>query len=668
MAESGEIHQIEYRWQDRKDLVPIASSMPPGTRQSWNAQITSWVRHPDTDVTAESVRYQSLPDGQAVLAWRYRDPQAAKRDDGIHGRPIVSRVLIADQGVLTPDIAIVLCRDGLPQAAGPRPGDVTSGAELLPLSARELRRMAEARAATMDGEAAVDPGLARLLAAAFAVPGLPLAIQLRLPDICLPPGNGPQPRLLWGMWRIGRPLLGDDGRGWSFSTFEAPLGDSDPALLPDIVFRLDQPVQHAPARARAERRVSPYDRGSAGALGRHPEMIAWLVDEYRTRGGESLGGMLAECGQGAPLAERLDVLYHRLRAGRPLLRKAAGEREQHQDSTAESPHDEPPYEQQRSQDPGPPDRGELSEQDKLPEQDERAEQERHEDRGEAREAYRPQELERTAPAEAQYPAPQYAPTSYHTPMFDPPPYKSPQYPPVAAPAGRHHASPHHASPHHDEASPVSAFDPAAAESPPRSWPPEQPGRDRSAVQPPRREPAFEPHPRHRLATASELLSQLATASAHQEFESLLQRIRRPSVQFEDADRRQACRDMQDHQWFIPDLVRHGHVQCEEEVAEILRAILFPDVTLVQVRRQVAGWIVEAGEQEIRPLIRALLLAPEDDDARRQMRSLLRSALAVRVIVHYECEDLWPSEPEPLENDQSASGNSGFRRFFRGGRD
>jgi hypothetical protein len=661
MAESGEVHQIEYRWQDRKDLVPIASSMPPGTRQSWNAQITSWVRHPDADVTAESVRYQSLPDGQAVLAWRYRDPQAAKRDDGIHGRPIVSRVLIAGQGVLTPDIAIVLCRDGLPQAAGPRPGEVTSGDELRPLPADELRRVAEARAATMDGEAAVDPGLARLLAVAFAAPVTPLAIQLRLPDICDPPGGGPQPRLLWGMWRIGRPLLGDDGRGWSFSTFEAPLGDSDPALLPDLVFRLDQPVHHAPARAREERRVSPYDRGAIAALGPHPEMFAWLVEEYKARGGESLGGMLAECAQGAPLAERLDVLYRRLGAGRPQLRKAAGDREQYQDSTAESRQDEPPHEQRRSQDPGP-DRDELPEQDKLPDQDEAA-QEQYEDRGAAREAGRPRELERRLPAEVQYSAPQYTPTVYHTPMFDSSSYKSPPDPPVAAPAGRHHASPHH-----DETTQVPAFDPAAPASPAGSWPPEQPGRDRSADQPPRREPAFEPRPRHRLATASELVGQLATASAQEEFESALQRLCRPPVQFGDADRRQACRDMQERQWFIPDLVHHGHARCEEDLAGIFRAILFPDWALVQVKRQVAGWIMAADEQEIRPLIRALLLAPADDDTRKQMRSVFRFALAVRVIEYYGCEDLWPSEPEQPESEQSPSGNSGLRRFFRGGRE
>ena len=126
MTEPNEIHQIEYRWEQQQDLVPIASSMSQHAKQSWNALISSWVRHPDAEVTPESVRYHLLPDGRAVLAWRYRDPEAAKRADGTHGRPIVSRVFVAQSGLLTPDVAIALCRTGLPPSAGPRAGEVAA--------------------------------------------------------------------------------------------------------------------------------------------------------------------------------------------------------------------------------------------------------------------------------------------------------------------------------------------------------------------------------------------------------------------------------------------------------------------------------------------------------------------------------------------------------------
>ena len=119
MASPREIQQIEYRWERQQDLVPVASSMSPGTEQSWNSLIYSWVRHPDTDVTSESVRYQVLPDDRAVLVWRFRDSRAAKQEDGHHGRPLVSRVFVAQPGLLTPDLAISLCRTGLPRIGRP---------------------------------------------------------------------------------------------------------------------------------------------------------------------------------------------------------------------------------------------------------------------------------------------------------------------------------------------------------------------------------------------------------------------------------------------------------------------------------------------------------------------------------------------------------------------
>jgi hypothetical protein len=81
----------------------------------------------------------------------------------------------------------------------------------------------------------------------------------------------------------------------------------------------------------------------------------------------------------------------------------------------------------------------------------------------------------------------------------------------------------------------------------------------------------------------------------------------------------------------------------------------------------AQWILEAGpEHTTRTLIRALLLAPPGDDARRRMRSLLRPALAVRLIVDYDSTDLWPSEPDRRESDSGGSATPGLRRFLRGG--
>ncbi len=650
MTQPHEIHQIEYRWEHQQDLVPIASSMSPHEKQGWNALITSWVRHPDAEVTPESVRYQLLPDGRAVLAWRYRDPEVAKREDGTHGRPIVSRVFVAQQDLLTPDIAIVLCRTGMPESAGPRPGEVVHGDVLPWLAVQELRNLAEIWAETMDREAAIDSGLAELLTVTLAEPELPLAIQLRSPYLCEPPGSGPQPRLLWGMWRIGRPLLGDDGRGWSFSTFEAPLGDSDPARLPDIVFRLDQPFHHAPARARTERRVSPYNPGTPASLERYPEMAAWLVEEYRIRGGESLGGKLAECGPGASRGERFDTAYDWLRAVRRLPPMGAADWEQSLAGSTASGEPEPQPDQRPRMG------SETRELDEQPERYELAGQDGYGDRDEAGPAFVLREPEQEAPAEPRDARRRYGLTEYQPLSSDPVKYTLAGYYAAQAAAGRQPAASPPANPPADEEPPPSVF----------GRPGEVLETEPGARQVP--QPEFRPRSdvRH-VSTVSELLRMLTTAGDVQEFESVLQRIRTPSVEFSQSDRRQAFREMQGNSWYIPYLLHYDYLPCEDELAAIFRKILLPDIGLEQVQRQMAQWILEAGpEHTTRTLIRALLLAPPGDDARRRMRSLLRPALAVRLIVDYDSTDLWPSEPDRRESDSGGSATPGLRRFLRGG--
>jgi hypothetical protein len=315
MTSPDAVEQIEYRWENQRDLVPVASSMPPSPLQGWNALIHTWVRHPDNDVTTESVRYQQFPDGRAVLVWRYRDARAAKRADG-SGRPLVSRAFVAQPGLLTPDVAIVLSRAGLPERAGQRPVEVPVGSKLPPVSAKELRGLAGAQAEAMDSKAAREPGLAPLLAVALAQPDVPLAILLAPPYMCGPLKDALQPTLLWGLWRIGKRLLGDDGRGWSFSTFEAPLGDSDPSKLPGIVFRVDETMKHAPARPRTERRVRPRDPSASAALAHYPELPVLLVEQYKARGGEELDALIQEWSQGASFGYRLAAVHAELKGSR----------------------------------------------------------------------------------------------------------------------------------------------------------------------------------------------------------------------------------------------------------------------------------------------------------------------------------------------------------------
>jgi hypothetical protein len=289
----------------------VASSMSPESTRGWDIRMRAWVRHPPVDAPSQSVCYQVLPPNGAVaaLGWRSRQQQAGHEG----ARPHVSRVLIGNTGLLTPGVAIALCRMGLPAQAGERPGQVAAGAELPTVGASELVALASGAVEWLDREAqdtAADDGLTEVIAAAIADPGAPLAIGLSQSALSRPPGDGPQARLLWGLWRIARPLLGTVRRGWSFSTFEVPLGAGDPAALADIVFRSEAaaiPSGLAPG-ARKEARAVP---GDPGALEGTPQawLAEWLVAEYQEGGGDAIERLIAQCGVEQPLQARLAAVY-----------------------------------------------------------------------------------------------------------------------------------------------------------------------------------------------------------------------------------------------------------------------------------------------------------------------------------------------------------------------
>jgi hypothetical protein len=315
VTDTGDIiHQIEYRWHDRRDLSPVATTMSPESLRAWDSWIRTWVRHPHVDRLEESVCYQVLPNGRAALAWRYEDWQAAERHDGRRGRPLVSRVLAGQLSLLPPEVAITLCRTGPPATAGPRPGQVTTENKLSVIRAEELSRLVSEQTAGLDEEAARQDSLRQVVAAALSHPHTPLAIHIRDGHILEPPEEGLPCLLLWGLRRITWPLLANAGRGWSFSTFELPLGDIDPAVLPDILFRQAQDAPTAaPAMPRDEVKIRPFDTEAPGDPSPYAEMAAWLVAEYRERGGDELRQLITEwCEAEQSLMRRLEKVYGQL--------------------------------------------------------------------------------------------------------------------------------------------------------------------------------------------------------------------------------------------------------------------------------------------------------------------------------------------------------------------
>ena len=319
MPDPQDLHQIEYRHHQTRDLSPVATSMPsPESLRAWDSRIRVWVRHPHADRLSESVCYQLLPNGQAAMAWRYWDQRAVERADGTRGRPLVSRVLAGQASVLTPDIAVALCLTGLPDSVGPMPGEVPDGAQLPTVSGDALNAIARDKTPELDQDAVKQAGLQAVVAAALADPATPLAISIRDIVIQKPLRDGVQYPLLWGLRRIAGPLLGPVGRGWSFSTFEPPLGEMDPTSLPGIVFRQAQDgMQAPPIRWRKEVKVRPLaiDALDPGVpYADQVELAGWLIARYQERGGDGLKQFIVECcGSERSLQLRLERVHDQLR-------------------------------------------------------------------------------------------------------------------------------------------------------------------------------------------------------------------------------------------------------------------------------------------------------------------------------------------------------------------
>lgn len=319
MVDARDLHQIEYRHHPTRDLSPVASSMSSESLRAWDSRIRMWVRHPHADRLSESVCYQLFPNGLAALAWRYWDQRTAERADGTRGRPLVSRVLAGQASVLTPDVAVALCQAGLtPDSIGPMPGEVLDGADLPTVSGDALNAVARATTPALDRDATHQDGLQAVVAAVLAEPLIPLAISVQDVLIQRPVREGPQCPLLWGLRQIAGPVLGSVGRDWSFSTFEPPLGETDPASLPGIVFRQVQDgAQAPPTRWRREAKVRPLAPGALGPASPYAdwvEMAGWLVAKYRERGGDGLRQFITEsCGSERSLHGRLELIYDSLR-------------------------------------------------------------------------------------------------------------------------------------------------------------------------------------------------------------------------------------------------------------------------------------------------------------------------------------------------------------------
>jgi hypothetical protein len=322
MPGSQDVQQFEFRWQPSKDLSVIASSMPESVMQRWSDRIMLWVRHP-AQVPAASVRYEDFGDGAAAFVWRHRlgdQDQAPTEGRPVPapagGRPEVSRLLIGSAEVLTPKVAVALCCSGLPVQAGPPAGLAERGSRLPRLDPVLLTSLPGDLAGDLDAAAAGHRGLDQVIATALDDLNAPLAVQLPVRLISAAPSGGSQAALLWGLLRTVDPLLGADRgqRGWSFSTFEPPLGNRTTSALADIVFRIDQAAEQGMS-TRYELAVRPMRPDGSTAPEAVQEFGRLLVVAYQRLGGDALGEHIeAVGGDYASLRDRCEGIAKTLRS------------------------------------------------------------------------------------------------------------------------------------------------------------------------------------------------------------------------------------------------------------------------------------------------------------------------------------------------------------------
>ena len=663
MADGREIiHQIEYRWHERRDLSPVASTMSQASLRGWDAWIRGWVRHPHADRLWESVCYQIQPNGRAAIAWRYEDLHAAEREDGRKGRPLVSRVLAGQANLLTPEVAIALCWTGLPSAAGPRPGQVSAEAELTVVAAGELSAMASEQALEFDEEAARQEGLRQVLITALARPATPLAIHVRDTYIFKPPGEGVQCPLLWGLRRIVWPLFGTAGRGWSFSTFEPPLGDADPTTLPDILFRQAQDIPPAaPARPRDEVKVRPFDKalddGNPDA-----ELAGWLVAEYQERGGDELRQLINEwCGAEQTVQQRLSRVRDQLRprqspytvsgSATPFVRLTSP-------STPESLTLESLTPESLTPETAPGPRPEVAEPDEpvlfaaddlvLPGT---SETEVHEPP--LSDPEEPPLIQPAEPAHDEYeeriPAEPEKADWFHRQHQEPPaaPAQSPRdllretredlYPPQQQEALSGYAAWTRAP---QEENPLVA---------PRKGRPD-PLPERSHENQPQAARGQHVNAPVQPATVSELLRRLPMAVDVNEFISILREINNPGIRPDENDRRKARREVSKPEWYGKISPEFGNILDIKALCQIFQVIVIPDLRDQEVVKKIADWAGVAHPV----VVGALLAAARQSGAEtwQHMMQILQLRLAHRWTIANDVGGYWdinlasqpPSDP------------------------
>ncbi len=312
-----EIHQAELRWtgQDQQGFSIVARS--EGFDESiWQGRLLPIARPPDIKQTVTTV-YKTFG-AEAALIFRFltrsadpeqpADAQSNFQPNLQHTRKdLITRALIGPIELLSPEVALMSSLIGCPDFLYPPPGHVAEKAVLPLLKPETLSTGLKTIPVQLDSLAQKDLELGLVITKALTEPMRPLTLQLPEDEVASPSAVA----LLWGLWRTTGPILtGLPGWQWSFSTGEAPLGETDPNPLPHLIVHrlrvLDDPL---PTFERTERLVRLRAADAATGKGGETPTAQLLTVAYRSLRTEDFSGRVANLREyGITLAARVAAM------------------------------------------------------------------------------------------------------------------------------------------------------------------------------------------------------------------------------------------------------------------------------------------------------------------------------------------------------------------------
>ena len=259
------IHQVELRWtgEDQQGFSIVAHSEAFDS-ETWARRLQPIARPPEIRQSMTAVYKTFGPDAALIFRFLQRsagsDQLPDQQNDRQYGRQhtrkdLVTRALTGPIELISPEVALAASSIGCPEFLDPPPGQVPEKASLPGLEPARLGSAVKTMSYQLDMLAKKDRALELVIRDALTAPTRPLTLQLPDDEV----GTLSAIALLWGLWRTTGEILTDlPGWQWSFSTGEAPPGDTDPAPLPHlIIHRPRNPEEPPPTFERTERLIRP---------------------------------------------------------------------------------------------------------------------------------------------------------------------------------------------------------------------------------------------------------------------------------------------------------------------------------------------------------------------------------------------------------------------------